>query len=109
MTAASTLPLRPNTATAGICWDHRLVPRILQRVIVIGTDGATATEIIRRDTAGMGTFEAECGLVVLPILARFCRMLPDSDGSKLGNVDLTGNTGATATAWQFARGCVSGS
>ena len=26
MTAASTLLLRPNTATAGICWDHRLVP-----------------------------------------------------------------------------------
>jgi len=25
MTADSTLPLRPNTATAGICWDHRLV------------------------------------------------------------------------------------
>lgn len=37
MTAASTLPLRPNTATAGICWDHRLVlgafgaPKMRQR------------------------------------------------------------------------------
>jgi hypothetical protein len=26
MTVASTLPLRPNAAPAGICWDHRLVP-----------------------------------------------------------------------------------
>jgi len=26
MTAASTLPLRPNARPAGICWDHRLVP-----------------------------------------------------------------------------------
>ena len=37
MTAASTLPLRPNAATAGICWDHRLVlgafgaPKMRQR------------------------------------------------------------------------------
>lgn len=37
MTATSTLPLRPNTATAGICWDHRLVlgafgaPKMRQR------------------------------------------------------------------------------
>lgn len=26
MTAASTLSLRPNARSAGICWDHRLVP-----------------------------------------------------------------------------------
>ena len=37
MTAASTLPLRPNAASAGICWDHRLVlgafgaPKMRQR------------------------------------------------------------------------------
>lgn len=31
MTAASTLPLRPNARSAGICWDRRLVRRGFER------------------------------------------------------------------------------
>ena len=66
MTAVSTLPLRPNTATAGICWDHRLVlgafgaPKMRQRHGLQVSDRLTHSRQPIISSAARDTWKCGC-------------------------------------------------
>lgn len=75
MTAASSLPLRPKTATAGICWDHRLVP--LRR----------AGTLKERQHEGR---MIRCGRARAPIVGRGARQ---TKGDEISGLDVDGGKG----------------